>query len=175
MKRKLFACSCCLFSTRKHNPLFVDSTISSFGDCNYFIPGAWKKPGGEIVLSLVWKYWVYLEFLFQVPVVWDMNVSVKCSVHTEYVCGWITGICAWNCADLFIVHKAKHYNNKKKAKIMTQAIAEKTRIAYYLTMIFLTHWQKIDLIFLCTSSNLHEPAWLRSLGNPKPNLQILGE
>lgn len=41
------------------------------------------------------------------------------------MCGCITRICAWNCADLFTVHKAKHYNNKKKAKIMTQVIVEK--------------------------------------------------
>lgn len=149
LKTKLFVCSCCLFSSRKHNPLFVDSTISSFGDHNYFIPGAGKKSGGEILLIFVWKYWVYLELLFKVSVVWDTSISVKCS---EYVWGWITGMCVWNCADLFIVHKAKHNNNKKKPKIMTHRATScstkvKSSTAYYLTMIFLTDWQKIDLIF----------------------------
>lgn len=157
--------------------MFVDSTISSFGDHNYFIPGAGKKSGGEILLIFVWKYWVYLELLFKVSVVWDISISVKCS---EYVWGWITGICVWNCADLFIVHKAKHNNNKKKPKIMTHRATScstkvKTSTVYYLTMIFLTDWQKIDLIFLCTSSKLYELPWLRSLGKKEPNPQLLGD
>jgi len=46
-----------------------------------------------------------------------------CSVH-ECVWEWVTGICVWNSADLAIVHKAKHSNNKK-SKIMTQDVAQK--------------------------------------------------
>lgn len=56
------------------------------------------------------------------------------------MCAWITGICAWNCADLFRVHKAKHNNNKKTPQnnFTSCSTKVKTQASYYLTMIFLT-------------------------------------
>lgn len=56
------------------------------------------------------------------------------------MCAWITGICAWNCADLFRVHKAKHNNNKKNPQnnYTSCSTKVKTQASYYLTIIFLT-------------------------------------